>query len=112
MGKSDVNQIVIRDRMVLAQEGMFVIIATIDSNTGKVRQSPDIISRGFVYLKESQQLLREVRQLTRRLIEKSAADMRPINYDYIKNIVREKVSRTLLQHTGKRPIVIPVILEM
>ncbi|MDP3989139.1 MAG: ribonuclease J [bacterium] len=112
MGKSDINQVVIRDRMVLAQEGMFVIIATIDSRTGKVRQSPDIISRGFVYLKESQQLLREVRQLTRRLIEKSAADMRPINYDYIKNNVRDKVSRILLQHTGKRPIVIPVILEV
>ncbi|MDP3956171.1 MAG: ribonuclease J [bacterium] len=112
MGKSGVNSIVIRDRKVLAQEGMFVIIATIDSNTGKVKQSPDIISRGFVYLKESQQLLREVRQLTRRTIEKSSIETRPLNYDYIKNSVREKVSRILLQHTGKRPIVIPVILEV
>lgn len=112
MGNSDINTVVIRDRKVLAQEGMFVIIATIDSKTGKVRQSPDIISRGFVYLKESQQLLREVRQLTRKTIEKSSIDMRPLNYDYIKNTVREKVGRTLLQHTGKRPIIIPVILEV
>src|SRR3989344_2225852 len=103
---------VIKDRQQLSQDGIFVIIAAIDPTTGKVRKSPDIISRGFVYLKESQELLREARTMTKRTIEESSHQMHPINFDYIKNNVREKVTRFLLQKTGKRPIVLPVLLEI
>ena len=58
---SDVQDVVIRDRQMLAQDGMFVIIALVDQKTGKLKKSPDLISRGFVYLKENQELLRQVR---------------------------------------------------
>ncbi|MBI1975484.1 MAG: ribonuclease J [Candidatus Vogelbacteria bacterium] len=108
----DINEIVIRDRKLLAQEGMFVIIASVEKGTGRVRQSPDIISRGFIYLKESQELLRTIRALVRKTIEKSVSEMHPVNFDFVKNTVRDKVSKTLFQETGKRPIVIPVLLEV
>src|SRR5690606_9345781 len=71
LGMHDVQDVVIRDRQLLSQDGMFVIIAIVDVKTGKVRKSPDIISRGFVYLKESQDLLHQVRILTKKSIEDS-----------------------------------------
>jgi ribonuclease J len=97
---------------MLAQDGMFVIIAIIDIKTGKVRKSPDIISRGFIYLKESQDLLRNVRMLTKKKIEESTAQMHPINFDYVKNVVREEVGKYLFQKTHNRPIILPVLIEV
>ena len=112
LGQSGVEEVVIRDRQMLAQDGMFVIIAIIDVANGKIRKSPDIISRGFIYLKESQDLLRQVRILIKKKIEESTAQMHPINFDYVKNSVREEVGRYLYQKTHKRPIVLPVLIEV
>ena len=108
---SDGQSPVVNDRKVLSQDGIFVVIAVIDSATGRVRRSPDIISRGFVYMKESQELLKHARGLTKRMIEETASRQHPVNMDFLKSDVREKLSRFLLQKTGKRPIVLPVILE-
>ncbi len=112
LGVGDVQEVVIRDRQLLSQDGMFVIIATIDVKTGKVRKSPDIISRGFVYLKESQDMLHNVRGLIKKTIEDSTSKMHPINFDYVKNAVREEVGRFLFQKTHKRPIILPVLIEV
>lgn len=112
LGTGNVQEVVIRDRQVLSQDGMFVIIALVDMGTGKVRKSPDIISRGFIYLKESQEILRSVRNLTKKTIEESASKMHPINMDYVKNNVREDLGKHLFQKTHKRPIIIPVIIEV
>jgi ribonuclease J len=90
---------------------MFVIIATIDTKTGILRKSPDIISRGFVYLKESQELLRHARILIKRTVEQEYKVGGQANMDNIKNIVAEVVSKYLYQKTAKSPIVIPVILN-
>jgi len=106
----DVQHVVLRDRQTLAQDGMFVVVVMVDTTTGKLRKSPDLISRGFVYLRESQELLREARGMVKRNVEKSLVGMHPINFDYIKDSVTDEVSRFLLQKTAKRPIVIPVIL--
>ncbi len=112
LGTGNVQEVVIRDRQQLSQDGMFVVIATIDIATGKIRKSPDIISRGFVYLKESQDLLRKTRGLVKKTIEDAVEQMHPINFDYVKNLVRERVAKMLFSETKKRPIVIPVILEV
>ncbi len=106
----DIQEVVIRDRQLLAQDGMFVIIATVNAQTGKLRKSPDIISRGFVYLRESQDLLRNARFIIKKTVEDTAAGMNPINFEYVKTTVTDKVSEFLFQKTAKRPIVIPVIL--
>ena len=71
IGIGDIGEVVIRDRQTLSKDGMFVVIVTIDSQTGAIRTSPDIISRGFVYLRESRELLRDVRNLIRRIIERN-----------------------------------------
>ena len=112
LGTGNVEEVVIRDRQLLSQDGMFVIIATIDVKTGKVRKSPDIISRGFVYLKESQDMLHTVRNLIKKSIEDSTSKMHPVNFDYVKNTVREEVGRYLFQKTHKRPIILPVLIEV
>ena len=106
----DVQEVVMRDRQLMAEDGMFVIIASVNSVTGRLKKSPDIISRGFVYLRESQALLQETRLVVKRTVEEATAGMRPINFEYVKTILTENVSRFLYQKTAKRPIVIPVVL--
>lgn len=108
----DISDVLIRDRKMLAEEGFIVIVAMIDTKTGYLKKSPDIISRGFVYLRESQDLLSEVRHLIKRSIEGTTIGMNPINFDYAKNAVNEDVSRFLFQKTAKKPIIIPVILSV
>ncbi len=106
----DVQEVVLRDRQMLAQDGMFVIIASVSSQNGKLKKSPDIISRGFVYLRESQQLLSETRLIIKKTIEDITAGMHPIDFEIVKDRVTDNVSRFLMQKTAKRPIVIPVII--
>lgn len=107
-----VQDVVIRDRQALAQDGIFVIIATVDSKTGKLKKSPDIIARGFVYLKEAQDLLRGARTLTKKTVEEGSEGLNPINFDLIKNNIVDNISRFLYQKTAKRPLVIPVIINI
>lgn len=106
----DIPDVVIRDRKMLSADGIFVIIALVNTRNGRLKKSPDIIARGFVYLRESQALLSEARNIIKRSIEKSTAGANPINFDHAKNAVTEDVTRFLFQKTAKKPIVIPVIL--
>jgi ribonuclease J len=106
----DVQELVMRDRKMLAQDGMFVIIASINTKTGKLKKSPDIISRGFVYLRESQELLAQTRLIIKKSVEDTTKGMNPINFDFVKSNVSDNVGRFLFQKTAKKPIVIPVIL--
>ena len=107
-----VQDVVIRDRQMLAQDGIFIIFGIINHANGKLKKSPDIISRGFVYLRESQELLHEVRLLIKETAEKSTRGMNPINIDFVKDNITDAVSKYLLQKTAKRPMVIPVILTI
>ncbi len=106
----DIQEVVIRDRKMLAQDGMFVIIGIVNTRTGKLKKSPDIISRGFVYLRESQELLSQTRLIIKKSVEDSTKGMNPINFDFVKNTVTDTVARFLFERTNKRPIVIPVLL--
>ena len=108
----DEQNVVIRDRQMLAEDGMFVIIATVDSTTGKLRKSPDIISRGFVYLKENQDLLHQTRLIIKKTIEDGMKGVHPVNFDAIKATLGDNISRFLYQKTAKRPLVIPVLLSV
>ena len=104
------QEVVLRDRQSLAEDGMFVIIATVNTKTGKLRKSPDIISRGFVYLRENQQLLSEARVLIKRTVEKNTERMHPIDLDMVKDELTDVVSGFLMQKTSKAPMVIPVLI--
>jgi len=108
----DEQNIVIRDRQMLAQDGMFVLIATIDSRTGKLKKSPDIISRGFIYLKENQELLHQTRLIIKKTIEDGLLGSLAPNFDLIKTNLGDNISKFLFQKTAKRPLVIPVLLSV
>lgn len=104
------QEVVLRDRQSLAEDGMFVIIATVNTKNGKLRKSPDIISRGFVYLRENQQLLSEARVLIKKTVEKQTQNMHPIDLDMVKDNLADTVSGFLMQKTSKSPMVIPVLI--
>jgi len=106
----DVSEVLIRDRKMLAEEGFVVIVVMIVTKTGKLKKSPDIISRGFVYLRDNQELLTETRHVIKRAVESITVGMNPINFDYAKNAVSEDVARFVFQKTMKKPVIIPVIL--
>ncbi|KND47163.1 MAG: ribonuclease J [Parcubacteria bacterium C7867-004] len=106
----DMQEVVIRDRQMLAKDGMFVIIATVNLKTGKLRKSPDIISRGFVYLRESQDMLNQARLLIKKTVEDSTEGMDPVDLDFVKNALSDTMSGYLFTRTNKAPMVIPVLI--
>jgi len=112
LGVGDVGEIVLRDRQMLANDGMFVIVAIVDRQTGKVRGSPDIISRGFVYLRESKDLLAQTRRKVIDIVDKAAGSGGAINWVYIKDEIRNKVGDFLNSKTQRRPMVLPVVIEV
>ena len=107
-----IQDVVMRDRQTLAEDGMFVVIGVIDSHTHTLKKSPDLISRGFVYLKESQDLLYQTRLLTKKVIEESLLRGGYMNLDQMKQDISETTTKFLLQKTAKRPVIIPVIISV
>ena len=101
---------VLRECQSLFGDGMFFTIATMNGKTGTLRKSTDIISRGFVYLRENQQLLSEARLLVKKTVERSTAQSNPIDLDLVKDEITEVISAFLLQKTNKTPMVIPVLI--
>src|SRR3989339_337978 len=112
LGVGDVGEIVLRDRQMLAEDGMFVIVAVVDTATGKVKGSPDIISRGFVYLRESKDLLSQTRKKVIEIVDKSAGHNGAVNWTYVKDEIRNKVGDFLHTKTSRRPMTLPVVIEV
>ena len=111
LGVGDVSHIVLRDRRVMAEDGMIVIITTIDAKTGDPIGNPDIISRGFVYMKENKDLIEKTRMKVKKLV-KDHDPRTPLDDDYIKNKVRNEVGQFLFTQTKRRPMVLPVIIKV
>ncbi len=107
----NLQEVVLRDRQMLAEDGIVVIVATVDMHTGKLMKSPDIIARGFVYVRESQELLNQARLIIKKTVEDACSrDMKSVNFEYVKEDVRDEVGKFLFQATQKQPMVIPVLL--
>lgn len=111
LGVGDISNIVLRDRRVMSEDGMVVIISTIDSKTGDVIGNPDIISRGFVYMKESRELIENTRMKVKKLVQ-SHDSRTPADVDYIKNRVRDEMGRFLFSKTKRRPMILPVVIKV
>lgn len=114
LGVGDVGNVVLRDRQQLASDGMVVVIATVDGRRGEVIGEPDIISRGFIYMKEQRQLVKDTRQNIRDAIRKHVGKNRAagINWAHVKSGLRDDVGQFLFQRTERRPMVLPVIVEV
>ena len=110
LGVGDVGEVVIRDRQLMAQDGMLVIIMTIDRKTGKLVNQPDIISRGFIYMKGSDELIREVKHEARKIVEGKGKG--EANFTFIRQAVRDQIGEYLYQKTERKPMILPVIIEV
>jgi len=112
LGIGDVGEVVLRDRQILAKDGMFVIVVVVDKQTGKVRGSPDIISRGFVYLRESKGLLRDTRKKVIEIVHRATGSGGAVNWSYIKDEIRNKIGQFFFNKTQRRPMILPVVIEV
>ncbi|HEY4475761.1 MAG TPA: ribonuclease J [Candidatus Paceibacterota bacterium] len=110
LGIGDVEAVVLRDRMMLAKEGMVVIITTLERQTGRIIKNPDIISRGFILLKENKELLDEIRRRLRGIIGR--IPRQEADPDYVKMMIRDQIGQFLYSRTKRRPMVLPVIIEV
>ena len=111
-GIGDVGEIVLNDRRKLAENGMFVIVVAVDKKTGQVKGSPDIISRGFIYLRESKDLLAQTRRKVVGIVNKTTGSDQAVNWAHVKDEIRSKIGQFLFSKTERRPIILPVIIEV
>ena len=111
LGVGDVGNIVLRDRQHLAQDGLIIIVLTMDSETGEVVAGPDVISRGFVYVRESENLMDDVKSVVRHEISK--CEERGVrDWATIKSTVKENLRDYLFIKTKRNPMIIPIIMEV
>ena len=111
LGVGDVGSIVLRDRQHLSQDGLIIIVLTMDSSTGEVVAGPDVISRGFVYVRESENLMDDVKSVVRHEIKK--CEERGIrDWGTIKSAARENLRDYIFMKTKRNPMIIPIIMEI
>lgn len=110
-GVGDVGNIVLRDRKVLSEDGIFVVVVTIDRKKRRIVSRPQISSRGFVYVKTSKTLLRDANSLVKNIVSKHVEDD-DFEWSRLKSDLRDQLSRYLFEQTKRRPVVLPVIMEV
>ncbi|KKU19493.1 MAG: Metallo-beta-lactamase family protein [Candidatus Nomurabacteria bacterium GW2011_GWA1_46_11] len=111
LGVGDVEEVVLRDRRMLADDGMVVLIVTIDRRSGRVMKNPDIISRGFIYLREHQELLKEIRHRIRGIVGRIPRS-KNVDADYLKSLFRDQIGQFIYHKTQRRPMILPVVIEI
>ncbi len=111
LGIGDVGNIVLRDRKQLSQDGIMVVVVTIDRESGQLVAGPDIVSRGFVYVRESEELMEEAREKVKKTLEKSNGQDVP-GWTAIKSQVRDILGKFLYEKTRRRPMILPIIVEI
>ena len=110
IGVGDVGNIVLRDRKLLSQDGIFTVVITLSRRQKRIAAGPEIVSRGFVYVRESEELLEESRNLVRKIVEKYV-NKDTFEWTNIKQEIRDTLSSYLFQQTKRRPMIIPIIME-
>ena len=111
-GVGDVGNIVLRDRKHLSQDGLIVVVATVDAESGLLLSGPDVVSRGFVYVRESEELMEEIRQLAAEVIDRALNSRRRVDRMELKNTLRDELSKYLYAKTKRKPMVLPIITNM
>ena len=110
-GVGDIGSVVLRDRRHLAEDGLVVVVATVDFNSRYVVSGPDIVSRGFVYVKESEELVAGARAAAEAALEKSLRS-RQIDFAQIKNNIRDELAKFIYRETKRKPMILPVLMEV
>ncbi|MCH5321808.1 MAG: ribonuclease J [Eubacterium sp.] len=111
IGVGDVGNIVLNDRKRLSKDGIIIVVATIDSESGNVISGPDIVSRGFVYVKENEALMNSARDLACRVIDENY-DSRYHDWNSVKTRLRDELSKMMYEKTKRSPMVLPILMEI
>ena len=111
LGVGDVGNIVLRDRKQLSQDGIIIVVVTIDRGQADVIAGPDIVTRGFVYVRESEQLIEDAKQKVREALD-VCVKKNITEWAVIKSQVRDKLGKHLFEKTGRRPMILPIIMEV
>jgi ribonuclease J len=112
-GVGDVGNIVLRDRLHLAQDGLIVVVATVSEDTGMLISGPDIVSRGFVYVRESESLMDETRMIAASAISEGLKGKGGyIDRMALKKRIKDDVTKFLYGKTGRKPMILPVIMDV
>ena len=111
IGVGDIGHIVLRDRRILSEDGIFVVVATIDRKNKKIVTRPQITSRGFVFVKTNRQLMKQSADLVEKVIQEDL-DQKEFDWSHLKQNVREKLNRFLFNQTKRHPVILPVIMEI
>ncbi len=111
LGVGDVGNIVLRDRRLLSQDGIMIVVVTIDHETYQVVSGPDIVSRGFVYVREAEDLMEEAREKVLSALDRCEANG-VTEWSMIKSAIRDSLGRFLYERTRRRPMILPIIMEI
>ena len=107
-GVRDVGNIVLRDRQMLSQDGLIIVVLSLSQETGGLISDPDIISRGFVYVRENEELLQTLKELVKVEIN----DLEEKEWSTVKAIVKNKLQKYILKKTKRDPMILPIIVEV
>lgn len=110
LGVGDIGNIVLRDRKVMAADGIVVVIVPIDQSTGEVTAEPDIVSRGFVYMKESEELIDQAKKVVKHCLASHPG--RVLDWQFLRRHIEEHLEKFLFKETKRRPMILPVIVEV
>jgi len=110
LGVGDVGSIVLRDRKHLAEDGLIIVAAAV-SSSGRLVSGPDIISRGFVYVRESEELMEKAREISRSAIESCLKNSYSVDWPQLKNTVKDALSSYVFQKTKRHPMILPIIIN-
>ena len=110
-GIGDVQEIVLKDRLAMSSDGVFMVVATVDKKTGKLVTSPDIISRGFIYVKDNADILNNSRKIVKNIFANKSPGV-PASSPIFKARMRDELSNYLYKITKRNPIVLPVVIEV
>ena len=111
LGVGDVGNVVLNDRKRLSQDGIIIVVATIDAHGGYVVSGPDIVSRGFVYVKDNEELMNAARDLACRVIDEQY-DSKYHDWNSVKTKVRDEISRLMYEKTKRSPMILPIFMEI
>ena len=111
LGVGDVGNIVLRDRQHLAEDGIMIVVLTLERGTNQLLAGPDIVSRGFVYVRESEDLMEEARQILEEAIDKCLMG-RYVDWNRIKLVIRDTMNDFIWKKTKRKPMILPIIMDV
>ena len=112
LGVGDVGNIVLRDRQHLAEDGILIVVMTLERGTNRLLAGPDIVSRGFVYVRESEELMEDARRTLEEAVDRVLKSKRNVDWSKIKLVVRDTMNEFIWKKTKRRPMILPIIMDV